>query len=43
MQGKREVSTDQADEFMKRMEGVYFVETSAKTGQNIDIVLNSLF
>lgn len=35
---KREVSAVQASAFLREIEGAYFVETSAKTGLNIDIV-----
>lgn len=38
IQDKREVQQQEAEGFLKSMGGEYFVETSAKTGLNIDIV-----
>jgi hypothetical protein len=37
-ESQREVSAEQAAEFLKDIEGAFFVETSAKTGQNIQLV-----
>lgn len=37
---KREVSSVEASEFVKKIDGAFYVETSAKTGHNIQLVHN---
>ena len=35
---KRQVDPEEAANFLKEIEGAFFVETSAKTGMNIELV-----
>ena len=46
LEQNREVSKEEATLFLKQIGGVFFLETSSKTGDNIDLVsddLNQLF
>lgn len=35
----RKVSSEQAHDYLKLIGGVFYIETSAKTGHNVDVVL----
>lgn len=40
-QERREVKNEQASFFLKEIQGAFFVETSAKTGLNVELVHRS--